>query len=60
MKHTYLSMWLMRSGIICVWTSLVILFLYSGNFTDLFKSGKNLNVLVWGHVLDKEFLIDFE
>jgi len=46
--------------IVFLWLGVVLAFLYSGRFTDLFKSGKSINLLVWGQVLDKEYLLDFE
>jgi spermidine/putrescine transport system substrate-binding protein len=38
----------------------IIAFLSLGRVTDLLHQEKNINVLVWGQVLDKEFLLDFE
>ncbi len=49
-----------RFIIVLFWLLVIALFLYSGNLLDLFASGKSINVLVWGQVLDKEFLVDFE
>lgn len=49
-----------RIGIVIFWCVVIIAFLYSGSLTFLFDRGKNINVLVWGQVLDKEFLSDFE
>jgi spermidine/putrescine-binding protein len=49
-----------KLGIIGFWLMMIIAFLYAGDFTSLFKRGKSINVLVWGQVLDKEFLSDFE
>lgn len=60
MKHIKFFSLMMKVGIVAVWVGLVVAFLYSGHFTDLFKSDKSINVLVWGQVLDKEYLIDFE
>jgi spermidine/putrescine transport system substrate-binding protein len=39
---------------------LIITFLFAGRFIELFEHGKSINVLVWGQILDKEFLSDFE
>ena len=55
-----MNRWIAHVGILLFWSLAIILFLYSGNFTNLFNRGKNINVLVWGQVLDKEFLLDFE
>src|SRR5438309_3647331 len=52
--------WSARVGIVIFWCVVIIAFLYSGSLTFLFDRGKNINVLVWGQVLDKEFLSDFE
>jgi spermidine/putrescine-binding protein len=52
--------WSAHIGIVIFWCVAIILFLYSGSLTHLFDRGKNINVLVWGQVLDKEFLSDFE
>ncbi|HLJ31154.1 MAG TPA: spermidine/putrescine ABC transporter substrate-binding protein [Candidatus Babeliales bacterium] len=38
----------------------IIAFVSLGRVTQLFNQGKSINVLVWGQVLDKEFLSDFE
>lgn len=60
MKRTYAVSLLSKIGIVCFWTMIILLFLYSGRFAQFFGTGKNINVLVWGQVLDKEFLSDFE
>lgn len=49
-----------KIGIICFWTIVILIFLYAGKLTHFFGTTKNINVLVWGQVLDKEFLSDFE
>ena len=49
-----------KIGIVCFWLLIIFAFLYAGQFTALFTPGKSINVLVWGQVLDKEFLYDFE
>jgi len=41
-------------------TALIIGFLSVGRLFELFERGKSINVLVWGQILDKEFLSDFE
>jgi spermidine/putrescine transport system substrate-binding protein len=38
----------------------IIAFVSLGRVTQLFNHGKSINVLVWGQVLDKEFLSEFE
>jgi len=53
------SMWV-NVGIVLVISALIIAFVSAGRFTQLFDRGKNINILVWGQVLDKEFLSDFE
>jgi len=45
--------------ILCIGV-LIIAFVSIGRVTDLFNRGKSINVLVWGQILDKEFLSDFE
>lgn len=59
MKHASLRI-MGKIGIVCAWLAIIVVFLYSGEFTSFFAKGKNINVLVWGQVLDKEFLSDFE
>lgn len=46
--------------IVAVVGALIIALLSSGRLADLFNRGKSINVLVWGQILDKEFLSDFE
>ncbi len=53
------SLWV-KIGIVVGWTALIIAFVSVGRLTDLFGQGRSINVLVWGQVLDKEFLLDFE
>ncbi len=60
MKYKRLSYWIIKVSIVIFWCMMLILFLYSGNLLHFFDHGKNINVLVWGQVLDKEFLSDFE
>ena len=38
----------------------IVAFVSLGRVTELFNQGKSINVLVWGQVLDKEFLSEFE
>jgi len=49
-----------KVAIVCIWLLLIFVFLYAKQFISLFHQGKSINVLVWGQVLDKEFLYDFE
>lgn len=49
-----------KVGIVCFWLLVIFAFLYAGQFASLFTQKKSINVLVWGQVLDKEFLYDFE
>jgi len=51
---------LSKGAIICFWMTVIVLFLYAGQLTQSFDTKKHINVLVWGQVLDKEFLSDFE
>jgi len=60
MKSIVTMSGIIRCGIICLWLSLIVLFLYVGQITQLFYQKKSLNLLVWGQVLDKEYLVDFE
>jgi len=60
MKHERSSSWIAKMGIVIVWCMVMLLFLYSGSMLHFFDRGKNINVLVWGQVLDKEFLSAFE
>jgi len=46
--------------IVITWIIIIIGFLYATRFTDIVKRGKEINILVWGAVIDKEFLVDFE
>jgi spermidine/putrescine-binding protein len=59
MKYAPLKM-IGKVGIVCAWLIIIAAFLYAGEFASFFSTGKNINVLVWGQVLDKEFLSDFE
>ncbi len=49
-----------KCGIICFWLIIIMAFLYAGRATQLFNTKKYINVLVWGQILDTEFLSDFE
>jgi spermidine/putrescine transport system substrate-binding protein len=49
-----------KVGIVCFWLLAIFAFLYAGQFASFFTQKKSINVLVWGQVLDKEFLYDFE
>lgn len=60
MKHVKVFSIAMKTSVVIVWIGLVVAFLYSGHFIDLFKNDKSINVLVWGQVLDKEYVVDFE
>lgn len=60
MKHVSSSSFMVRASIVFFWLIIVVVFLYAGKITDLFERGRSINVLVWGQVLDKEFLVDFE
>lgn len=59
MKYTPINFWA-KVIIVFLWVSIIALFLYAGEFVSFFNKGKSINVLVWGQVLDKEFLSDFE
>src|SRR5579872_2279799 len=60
MKHINISRFVTRGLIVAFWLSIIMAFLYIGNVTYLFRQDKSINILVWGQVLDKEYLIDFE
>jgi spermidine/putrescine transport system substrate-binding protein len=60
MKSEHSFSLIMRASIIAVWFLLIGLFLYSPYAINLFQSGRCINMLVWGQVIDKEFLADFE
>jgi spermidine/putrescine-binding protein len=49
-----------KISIICFWVLAIMVFLYASQFVSFFTQAKSINVLVWGQVLDKEFLYDFE
>ena len=49
-----------RVGVIIFWFLLIVIFLFSSSFLNIFTSKKAINILVWGAVLDKEYLVDFE
>lgn len=49
-----------KVAIVCFWLAAIVIFLYAGSIVDYFNTEKSINVLVWGQVLDKEFLSDFE
>ncbi|HLC07300.1 MAG TPA: spermidine/putrescine ABC transporter substrate-binding protein [Candidatus Babeliales bacterium] len=59
MKRASLGLFIQIS-ILCFWMIIILAFLYVGRLTQYIGKGKNINVLVWGQVLDKEFLSDFE
>jgi spermidine/putrescine transport system substrate-binding protein len=59
MKHASLNL-IGKISIVCAWLVVIALFLYAGEFTYFLSKGKSINVLVWGQVLDTEFLTDFE
>lgn len=61
MKHQQLSNIWIKVGIVVVIGACIIAFLSVGRITELFLDrGKHINVLVWGQILDKEFVSDFE
>ena len=59
MKHLLLN-FIGKISIVLCWLLIIIAFLYAGQFFSSFRQGKSINVLVWGQLLDKEFLYDFE
>src|ERR1044071_6976998 len=59
MKHKKSALWIKGCIVIGI-TALIIGFLSVGRVVELFERGKSINVLVWGQILDKEFLSDFE
>ena len=48
------------AGMTFFWIMAIVAFLYAGTISQLFTKGKSINVLVWGQVLDTEYLADFE
>jgi spermidine/putrescine transport system substrate-binding protein len=58
-KHMSLGM-VGKLIIVGCWTAAIVLFLYAGRLVHVFGAPKSINVLVWGQVLDKEFLSEFE
>lgn len=60
MMKAMIKRWNARIFIVCLWFVFIILFLYAGSIVQFFSKGKSINILVWGAVLDKEFLKDFE
>ena len=60
MKHEKQISFLAKAFIIVIIGALIIAFLSLGRLTELLRQEKSINVLVWGQVLDKEFLSDFE
>jgi spermidine/putrescine transport system substrate-binding protein len=59
MKYN-VSNYISKAVIICFWLLAIIIFLYAAQCASLFTQRKSINVLVWGQLLDKEFLYDFE
>ena len=60
MKHKQPGNFLVKIGIVGGISAFIITFLFIGRVTELFEQGEHINVLVWGQILDKEFLSDFE
>lgn len=60
MKHKQSTSLLVKVGIVVSVGALIIAFLSLGRLADWFDRSKHINVLVWGQILDKEFLSDFE
>ena len=60
MKHKKSANLWIQGCIVVGITALIIGFLSAGRLVELFERGKSINVLVWGQILDKEFLSDFE
>jgi len=59
-KNVLLSLFFEKVLIIIVWLGIIIFFMYAGQIGNALSNKKYLNVLVWGQVLDKEFISDFE
>lgn len=59
MKYTIVNI-ASKLGILLFWFTCILLFLYTGQIAQQLSRDKNINVLVWGQVLNKEFLTDFE
>ncbi len=60
MKHKHEASLLVKVFIVVGIAALIIAFVSVGRLTEPFNREKSINVLVWGQVLDKEFLSDFE
>jgi len=60
MKHAKSATLWMKILVVFAIVGLIFLFLSAGRIIKFFQQTKNINVLVWGQVLDKEFLSDFE
>jgi spermidine/putrescine transport system substrate-binding protein len=60
MKHTKSINFVVKFCVVVIVGGLIIAFLSLGRLPDLVSEKKSINVLVWGQVLDKEFLADFE
>ncbi|HSC24955.1 MAG TPA: extracellular solute-binding protein, partial [Candidatus Babeliales bacterium] len=60
MKHKQpTNIWIV-CGIVIIWTIIIISSLFIGQVSTIYNHDTHINVLVWGQVLDKEFLSDFE
>lgn len=60
MKHEKTVSFVVKGSIVAIVSALIIAFLSLGRLSELLYREKSINVLVWGQVLDKEFLSDFE
>ncbi len=60
MKHEKSIGLVIKALIVVIIGAFIVGFLSLGRLTDLVRQEKSINVLVWGQVLDKEFLSDFE
>ncbi len=60
MNHTTSIRFLAKASVVVIVGVLIIAFLSLGRLTELFNQEKSINVVVWGQILDKEFLSDFE
>ncbi|HEX4069272.1 MAG TPA: spermidine/putrescine ABC transporter substrate-binding protein [Candidatus Babeliales bacterium] len=60
MKDEKSISFLTKFCIVIAFGGFIIAFLSLGHLTKLLHQEKSINVLVWGQVLDKEFLSDFE
>ncbi len=60
MKHKKSISFVTKSCVVIIVGACIIGFLSLGRLTELLHQEKSINVVVWGQILDKEFLSEFE